>query len=81
MEPGILENVTTKVVEGSPLIVLLLIGAVVVLWRELKRERDERIKAVEVYSMSVAKIASDYGEFSEVLTQLINFTRNSQNGK
>jgi hypothetical protein len=81
MEPGIIQEVLTKVVEGSPLIVLLLLTAVVILWRELKRERDERIKAVEIYSMSVAKIASDYGEFSEVLTQLINFTRNNQNGK
>lgn len=80
MELGGIEAVAIKLVEGSPLIVVLLFGAVVILWRELKRERDERIKAVETYSVSVAKIANDYGEFSEVLTQLINFTRNG-NGK
>lgn len=72
MEPGILENVATKVVEGSPLIVLLLIGAVVVLWRELKSERTARITAVETYAENVQKIAVDYSEFSSVLSQLID---------
>lgn len=71
MEPGIVENVATKVVEGSPLIVLLLLGAVVVLWRELKAEREKRITAVETYAASVQNIAADYSEFSGVLSQLI----------
>jgi hypothetical protein len=75
MEPGVIENIATKVVEGSPLIVLLLLGAVVVLWKELKTERTERIRAVETYAASVQKIAGDYSDFSEVLAQLINSQR------
>jgi hypothetical protein len=67
----IVENVATRLVEGSPLIVLLLLGAVAVLWRELKTERTARIVAVETYAASVQKIAGDYSEFSSVLSQLI----------
>lgn len=72
MEPGIIENVANRVVEGSPLIVLLLLGAVIALWKELKNERTARITAVETYAQSVQKVASDYSDFAEVLAQFIS---------
>jgi hypothetical protein len=75
MEPGIIENIVTKVVEGSPLIVLLLLGAVIALWKELKTERAARISAVETYATNVQKVASDYSEFAEVLSQFISNER------
>lgn len=75
MELDGLTTVITKAVEGSPFIVLLLLGAITILWRELKSERAERIRAVETYANSVQKIASDYSDFSSVLAQLINTMR------
>lgn len=56
-----------KIVEGSPLIVIILIAAIIAIWREWKNERDKHMATLQTSIDLGHRVVTSIDKLAEVV--------------